>query len=167
MGGFGARGYTLIEMLVVVALIALLAGVAVLRMRGGEPAKLALGEAQRLVALLELWRDEAVETGEPRGVQFDARGWRAFAPDDSARWLPLAGAPAVWRLPEVLVLTLSVDGRGQSLPGGSTAGAQPQIVFFGDGSATRFLVGIGTPAGEAWAIVHGDALGHLRAEALR
>ena len=78
----GARGFTLVELLIVVALIALASGVASLALR--DPAQTQLEqEAARLSALLESARAEARASGLP--VR-----WQVLQPDASGE-VPIAG----------------------------------------------------------------------------
>jgi general secretion pathway protein H len=116
----GAAGFTLIELMVVIALIAVAAGVVSLALR--DPASTRLDtEAQRLGALLESARAESRASGLPviwlpatvdDGTQFRfARvlGSRVEALDMPTRWLdPLVraevvGARAVQLGPEPLI----------------------------------------------------------------
>ncbi|MDT7837592.1 prepilin-type N-terminal cleavage/methylation domain-containing protein [Aquabacterium sp. OR-4] len=66
----GARGFTLVELLVVLVLIAIAAGTATLALRDGEAVRLDR-EAARLAALLEAARAEARASGV--AVRFELR----------------------------------------------------------------------------------------------
>ena len=132
-------GFTLIELMIVVALIAIASAVASLSLR--DPASTRLEhEGARLVALLESARTEARASGlaaswEPRAVQEGEEGFRFVGlPPSSAlpsRWLAagvtaeVPGARAVLLGPEPLIgaqkivlhldeqsLTLATDGLG-------------------------------------------------------
>lgn len=59
-----ARGLTLLELLIVVAIVALSAGVVALALRDGDSSRLD-EEAERLVALLEMARAESRVAGTP------------------------------------------------------------------------------------------------------
>jgi general secretion pathway protein H len=132
-------GFTLIELMIVVALIAIASAVATLAMR--DPAATRLEqEAARLGALLESARAEARASGlavywEPRTAQADEPGFRFIGLPDSStpagRWLgegvtsDVLGARTVVLGPEPLIgaqrivlhldrqqLTLATDGLG-------------------------------------------------------
>jgi len=132
-------GFTLIELMVVVALIAIASAVVSLAMR--DPAATRLEqEAARLVALLESARAEARASGlaarwEPRAEQVDTPGFRFIGLPESSqlpeRWLgdgvsaEVLGARAVVLGPEPMIgrqrivlhlgaqrLTLATDGLG-------------------------------------------------------
>ncbi len=134
-----ASGFTLIELMVVVALIAIASAVASLALR--DPASTRLEhEGARLVALLESARTEARASGlpaswEPRPAQEGAEGFRfvGFPPSSQlpSNWLvpgvraEVTGARAVLLGPEPLIgaqrivlrledqaLTLATDGLG-------------------------------------------------------
>ena len=132
-------GFTLIELMVVVALIAIASAVASLALR--DPASTRLEhEGARLVALLEAARTEARASGlsaswEPRPAQAGTEGFRFVGLPPSSdlpnQWLAagvsaeVAGAPAVQLGPEPLIgpqrivlhletqtLVLATDGLG-------------------------------------------------------
>ncbi|MEO5697297.1 MAG: prepilin-type N-terminal cleavage/methylation domain-containing protein [Burkholderiaceae bacterium] len=137
--GARAKGFTLIELMVVVALIAIASAVVSLSLR--DPAATQLErEAARLVALLESARTEARALGlaahwEPRSAQEGEEGFRfvGLSPNSELpqRWLTpgvtaeVRGAAAVVLGPEPIIgaqritlhldtqsLTLETDGLG-------------------------------------------------------
>ena len=132
-------GFTLIELMIVVALIAIASAVATLALR--DPAATRLEhEAARLAALLESARAEARASGlaarwEPRPLQADTEGFQFIglppATELPSQWLgpgvaaEVVGARAVVLGPEPLIgaqrivlrlddqqLTLATDGLG-------------------------------------------------------
>jgi len=133
------RGFTLVELLVVVALIAIASGLASLALRDPTANRLEQ-EGARLAALLESARAEARASGlavrwEPRAIDGEAAGFRFLGlPTTNTlpeHWLnegvraDIVGARAVLLGPEPLIpaqrivlsledrrLTLSTDGLG-------------------------------------------------------
>lgn len=124
-----ARGFTLVELLVVVALIAVGSAVASLALR--DPAATRLErEAQRLATLLESARAEARASGVAARWELDEEGGFRFAGLPPAlelpqRWLgedieaQIVGAKAVMLGPEPLIgaqrIVLALDGRSISV----------------------------------------------------
>ena len=137
--GAALRGFTLIELMIVVALIAIASAVVSLALR--DPASTRLDqEAARLVALLEAARTEARASGlpaswEPRPVQAGAEGYRFVGLPSSSElpsdWLnagvsaevvnaralvlgpePLIGAQRIVLRLDDQRLTLATDGLG-------------------------------------------------------
>src|SRR5690606_7200650 len=88
-------GFTLVELMVVIAIIGVAAGAVVLSMPDPRPT-LAV-EAERLAARLTLAREEAVMTNRPVALRADAAGY-GFESFDGAVWTPLTGvlAPKAW-----------------------------------------------------------------------
>jgi general secretion pathway protein H len=134
-----SRGFTLVELLVVVALIGIVSGLATLALRDPNANRLEQ-EGARLAALLESARAEARASGldvrwEPRSGEEDTPGFRFVGLPASAQlpghWLnegvsaDVVGARAVVLGPEPLIpaqrivliledrrLTLATDGLG-------------------------------------------------------
>lgn len=89
------QGFTLVELMVTVAVIGLAAGAVVLSMPDPRPA---VGlEAEQFAARLSRAREEAIMTNRPVAVQADAAGY-GFSSFDGAEWAPLTGVfqPRPW-----------------------------------------------------------------------
>jgi type II secretion system protein H len=82
------RGFTLLEVLVVVAILALAAGIAAVTLTS-DPRGAGLREARRFAGALEYAANRAQWSNETLGVSADGRGWRFWRRADDARWLPL------------------------------------------------------------------------------
>lgn len=143
-----ALGFTLLELLVVIAMLAILAVGVSLSLRGNANAALSL-EAERLRGLLELARDESQVAGvtiewqaTPGGYRF-ARG--AIAAETGFPEPALDERLRLRDLPAPLVLS-RVEVAGKSLAAGSgiafVAGIAPtfRIELTGDGGA-QVIVG--------------------------
>ncbi len=146
-------GFTLVELMIVVALIAIASAVASLALR--DPAATRLEhEAARLAALLESARAEARASGlaarwEPRPLQVETEGFRFVglpaSSDLPSRWLgvgvvaEVVGARAVVLGPEPFIgvqrirlrlddqqLTLATDGLGPFVVDAEQALAPPR-----------------------------------------
>ena len=90
-------GFTLVELLMVVAIIGLAAGAVVLAVPDPRPAVGA--EAERFAARLSSARDEAVLSNRPVAVEVTAEGY-AFSAFDGRAWSPLIDGPfkrEVWQ----------------------------------------------------------------------
>lgn len=139
----GVRGFTLIELMVVMALVAIAAGVMSLAVRDPSATQLE-HEAARLSALLESARTEARGSGlavywEPRGSESSGQDFRFLGlPSDSTlpvRWLQpgvsasVIGSRAIVLGPEAVIgaqrITLALDDRRLTL---ATDGIGPFIV---------------------------------------
>lgn len=145
-----ARGFTLIELTIVVALVALAVGLASLALRDGAHARLRT-EAQRLGALLDAARAESRASGlaivwRPSTVDDDAdfrfvRAGGVQALDMPTRWLDaqvradLGGAAAVWLGPEPVIGAQRIVLRlGEQRVQLATDGLGP-FTLVGDGAA--------------------------------
>ena len=168
--GRASRGFTLLELMVVLVLIGILTGAAVLGLRMADPAERAGRFAQRLQAQMALLREEAELGTAARAARVEAHGYRLLAEDgrggwqalDARRWPP-AG------LPEGLTLRLS----SEDADGGSRAPAprpglhptadapeRPQLFWWPSGEATPFTLDILLDDAPLYRL-HGDGLGRV------
>ncbi|MBL8259272.1 MAG: type II secretion system minor pseudopilin GspH [Candidatus Competibacteraceae bacterium] len=166
-----ARGFTLLEIMVVLVLVGILSSFALLSVGGGPRDRLA-EEAQRLAAVIELHQQEAILSGEPRGVQFTRAGYAILRQDEKRQWQPPAADSALieHRLPEGLGLALWVEGRPAPLNRpDERAKPVPQVLLLASGEATEFVAVLGLaddrePDAPRYRVAS-DAMGRLTAGA--
>lgn len=138
------RGFTLMELLVVMVLIGVVAGLASLSIGDGAERQLR-SEAERLAATLRLARDELLITGESDralGLRRDGYSFlQLMILDDSTReWRPLEDAQLGPRRFEqgLLEAQLELDGERTPLP--QTQGWEPHIRLGNTGEMTPALI---------------------------
>lgn len=134
-------GLTLIEVMVVLAVIGVMAGVAMLGLGALDRGARAEAEALRLAGRLQLAGDAALVSSAPHALVWDAQGY------GFARW---DAAAQVWRPSDLRLLerhTLPAAFRlaRQGAPGGASALigadiAQPTIVLLITGGAAPWSV---------------------------
>ena len=86
----GRSGFTLVELLMTVAIIGLAAGAVVLAVPDPRPS--VSQDAERFAARLSRAREEAVLTNRPVGVEATPTGY-GFSTFDGAGWSPLTDGP--------------------------------------------------------------------------
>lgn len=132
------RGFTLVELLVVVLLIGLVVSLAVLSIRTLSPAERLQEEAARLHARMDLAREEAVLRAQSLGLAVDRDGYR-FLQLAEGGWQTLADDRllAVHELPDDTRLAAAIDGVDIALDDPAEAGdgddPRPQIFFLASG----------------------------------
>ena len=126
------NGFTLLELMVTLTLIGIIATFAVLSVRRSDNEQLAT-EAQRLTALLELTRQEALLRSEQRGVHFTESGYTLLTLDDKGGWQPPEDSTLLqeYQLPSELHLKLWVDERPVNFK--ETPADLPQVVLLSSG----------------------------------
>jgi general secretion pathway protein H len=139
---FPCRGFTLLELLVVLVLIGIILSFAVLSVGdGGRQARLEQ-EARRMQALFSLASEEAVLRSLELGVVLQQQGY-AFVGYDGEAWQPLTGDSLLREhaLPETMKFALFIEGLPvelSALPGEGEEGPAPQLLFFSSGERQPF-----------------------------
>jgi general secretion pathway protein H len=133
-----SRGFSLIEILVVVAIVGVLALVVTLSI-GGSTDRQVRREAERFQALIGQACEQAELSGREIGVFVDTGGY-AFRLLAGADWLDLPGdsplRPRSWI--DGLRIELSREGRPVDLA--RTTDAAPRLVCFSSGELTPFAL---------------------------
>ena len=160
----GQRGFTLLELLVVITLVAILTGTVVLGFAGADTQQEIKGFAQRFAYRIELARQQALQRNREWGVYVEEQGYRfaEFDPD-VAEWIERSGRPfAHGEVPGYLTLRLETEGVGE-VPFGDEE-ALPKLLVFSSGEITPFTLYL-NPEIEApvW-LVSSDGLSRARAE---
>jgi general secretion pathway protein H len=157
-----ATGFTLLEVMVVLVLIGIITSFALLSVGGGPQDRLA-EQAQRLAALVELHQQEAIMSGELRGIRFNRTGYAMLSLGENGQWRTPAAANTLTqhKLPEDIILGLWVEGRPAEL----NASNEPQVMLLNSGEATEFVAvfGLADERGPDAPLyrVAGDLLGRL------
>jgi general secretion pathway protein H len=147
-----AAGFTLIEILVVLAVVAVLLSIATLSLGGLAGRGVVDGELLRLEARLGLARQRAVLEGRELGIAFSRQGYAFLAYEEGA-WRAAADPVLAMRSFESEVaVALRLEGAAVDLPAASgVAGAgapaddsddeegpTPQVLVLSDGTVTPF-----------------------------
>jgi len=111
------RGFTLLELLVVMTLIAILTTFAVLRIDFGNPAERQQKEAQRLLQLLHLASQQALLQSRQLGIRFEEQHYQFYQLIDGKSWQLISQEPQLRRreLPENLKFEVMIEGLSISL----------------------------------------------------
>lgn len=139
-----ARGFTLIELVVVILLVGLLVSFAVLSVGGPSPRELQHEEARRILARMDLAREEAVMQARSLGVRFERDGYLFYGMRDGQwRMREQGGLLDPYELPEAVAIDVEIDGLDVELFGGDEEAedddgddeeaVRPQIFFLAGG----------------------------------
>ena len=149
-----ARGFTLIEILLVCTIMAILLGLVMLRLDSSGSRRLE-SAAEDLARLLEAARDESVIRGQPLAFSSDGQGYQ-FWLSESARneWVALPGSAAISarRFPDGIVIS-SLRINGTSRPLGE------RVVFSLSGIGQPFTLTLASASSRV--NIQADALGRI------
>lgn len=105
------RGFTMIELLVVILLVGLLVSFAVLSVGGPSPREIQHEEARRILARMDLAREEAVMQARSLGVRFERDGYLFYGIGEGQwRMLEQGGLLDPHELPEAVAIDVEIDG---------------------------------------------------------
>ena len=146
--GCAQTGFSLLELLVVVTIIALLAGAFVLSIGTLGSDRELQHEAERLQSLITLLNEEAVMESRDYGIMFSESEYRIYVYDYATLgWLlpvddRLLNAHVV---PQPIQLALEIEGREVRLPRrladrDENEQPEPQAILFSSGATTPFNV---------------------------
>ena len=167
------KGFSLLELLVVIVIIAILFTFTTLAIRGTSPEELIQTEAQRLDRLLQLALEEAILKGQEYGLEFKPDSYRFLLYFENT-WQPLDNDDLLRerQLPQNMEFELEIeqievlvekdsadtDKQGEEKPG-------PQVFILSSGEITPdFSVRLVMPGVETSYIVSGTVNGEHKAE---
>jgi len=174
-----ARGFTLIEILVVIVIVATIVSMVLLSIGvAGEDEELDT-ERKRLAALIETVQDEALLQGREYGIEFTTSAYRFVEFDPLARqWseVPFDDLYRLRTLPAGLEFELFIDDKRVELNNDPkeiddpddkplSAGVQvytPHLFVFASGESTAFELRMWRPQTDAELVLVGDILGQVR-----
>lgn len=159
------HGFTLLEMVVVLALIGVILGFARLSLGDGGAGARLEQDARTLAAALRLAQEEAVLDGRELGLCLAAEGYQ-FRRLVDRRWQPLVDAQVLRarRLGGERHLSLRIDGQAVALPDRLGQVDRPQVFLLSTGEATPFCVAVAGRHAHAWRVcVTGDGAVDLSA----
>ncbi len=173
-----ARGFTLIEILVVVIIIATIVSIALLSMSlVGDDRELDT-ERKRLAAIIEVAQDEAMLQGREFGIELMRTSYRFVEFDPlTSRWaeVPADDLFRLRELPEGVEIDLYVEDKRIPLEldprvleepdeedmSGKIEDFEPHLFLFSSGEATAYEIRLRRDLNDQELIMRGDILGDI------
>jgi general secretion pathway protein H len=159
-----ARGFTLLELLVVIALVAIVTGTVILGFTGADSEQRLKGSAEQLAFTVELARQYALQRNREWGLYVEPDGVRfaEFDPEQAA-WVAQPQRPfgTVAVLAGVL---LRAESEGLEQLSDADRRRLPQVVLFSSGEVTPFTVHLEPQWDSRSWTVASDGISRVRAE---
>jgi len=133
------RGFTLLELLVVLVIIGIILNFAVLSIGGDGPEQKAGEELRRLAALMNLASEQAVLQSREFGVIIEHEGY-TFATLEENEWQGIQD-DAMFRhrtLPDYFQIDLLIEGLPAALVSSKDEEPKPQLLLLSSGERTAF-----------------------------
>ena len=159
-----SKGFTLLEVMVVVLIIGIMLTVSTLSIRGDSHAEIMRREADRMVALLDLASQEAMMRSEQLAVRFNDEGYE-FMLLQNGRWILMDNDQSLRprTFPDDIELRLELeDNPPPSLV--TEESDLPQVYLLSSGEMTPFVVTLFSPGTEQRFVIKGTLLGRLELE---
>ena len=141
--GVRQRGFTLIEILVVVVIIALMAAVMTVAVGALGGDRQIEDEADRIADVLSVTLEQAELEGRDYGLRIEPDGYEVMVFDGRRGWTPAGGDRWFERhvLPPGLSVSLEAEGRLVLLRKAETPESRlPQVVTFSSGDVTPYRI---------------------------
>lgn len=166
-------GFTLIEVLVVITIMAVLTSLVMVNFTGADQRQRHEGAVERLALRMDLARQRAVQRNRELGFQLELNDYEFLELDPAAGgWRLLEGRPfRAGAFDSDVVVTLTVEGEASEEGDDSPSRSQrddgitvtpPDLVFFRSGELTPFELRYELASGtRAW-VVSSDGLSAIR-----
>lgn len=156
------RGFTLIEVLLVVLLIGIVSGIVLLAASPNDSSRVVATEAERLADVLTLASEEAVNNNQQLGLLFDGRSYRFLVLDEqNQQWRDSSEVLfGVYELPSVVNLHLLKDDASKVFvledDKKKKQAITPQVLFLSSGESSSVVLEIASEDGNRQQILVDD-----------
>lgn len=129
------KGFTLIEIMVVVVIAAIMMGAVTLSFPGSNEEEILKKEADRFEALMHFAQDEATLQSREFSLALDQTGYTFYFNDDGS-WVEAQDSFSRTDLPEVILPVLILEE--QTITLGKKGKVKPQVLILSTGEVTPF-----------------------------
>jgi general secretion pathway protein H len=156
-----AKGFTLIEILIVIVIISIVSGVALVTISNNKTKQLETF-AKQLTRLITLAESEAMLQPATLGLGFYSHSFQFFNynPSEDNPWQAITrGNLGLRKIPDHVKITLRVNNESKALDG------KPHILISESGDITAFTITLVNIGDKPAYVVRSDASGNIQTEA--
>jgi len=134
------RGFTLIEILVVLIVVGMLAALTIANMAGGSRQRELREQVREVYLLMQTASEQAVLNNRELGLMLEKRGYRFVAfEEETGEWSPSSEQIFRFRsFPDWLLITAHLGNDTPRLASAREDSPRPDVVFFSSGETTPF-----------------------------
>ena len=149
------RGFTLIEILIVIVIIGITVGFALLSFGDFGSSRRILFAADQLVNTIKMAQQQAILETSTLGIRFDNSSYQIVKLQNFSQWQPISnkGIFRIHQLPNNAAFFLSTEYKASR--------GNPEIVINASGDMTPFILNIGTSKDTILTVLKGDHNGSL------
>jgi general secretion pathway protein H len=150
------RGFTLIEIMIVIVIIGITVGFALIAFGDFGESKRILFSAEQLASNLRLAQQQAILETSTLGLRIDNTSYQILQLQDNAQWQPISnkGIFKMTYFPKNTFITLNTDSHPKA--------GTPSIIINASGDLTPFTLSFGSNKENKLAVLVGSRNGNLQ-----
>lgn len=150
------RGFTLIEIMIVIVIIGITVGFALIAFGDFGESKRILFSAEQLTSTLRLAQQQAILETSTLGLRIDNTSYQILQLQDNAQWQPISnkGIFKMTYFPKNTFITLNTDSHPKT--------GTPSIIINASGDLTPFTLSFGSNKENKLAVLVGSRNGNLQ-----
>lgn len=160
------RGFTLVEVIIVIFILALASGLMMMRLSATSPARTTERAVKQLKSFLQVAQQQAIVQPAVLGLSLADEGYQIleYEATDPPVWVPMSRRAPFWQpqaLDPNIRMRLIVDDQSVLIPLSLSLVQQPQVMLLPSGEITPFQLQIQYPGVDYTYLIEGNFAGGI------